>query len=209
MHFKKSAFKKHKAIFIAGTDTEIGKTYVTALLAKELTRQGLKVGIMKPISCGPNNDAVYLKKALGLDDPLELINPYQLPLPICPYANILLGKKFNFDPEKIKKNLKKLQEKHDLVFVEGIGGILVPITANYMAEDLIKDLNLPVIIVAKAALGTISHTLLTVRSLQRRKIKILGIILNGFKGELSEETNPKIIEGLTGIKIIAKVPWDY
>ncbi|MCX5751504.1 MAG: dethiobiotin synthase [Candidatus Saganbacteria bacterium] len=191
---------------MAGTDTEVGKTYVTALLAKELSKQGLKVGIMKPISCGPDNDAVYLKEKLGLDDPLELINPYQLPLPICPYANILHGKKFKFDIQKIKKTLKKLQKKYDLLLVEGVGGILVPITSNYLADDLIKDLGLSVIVVARAALGTINHTLLTVRSLQKKKIKILGIILNGFKRELSEESNPKIIEKLTGIKIIAKVP---
>jgi dethiobiotin synthetase len=208
MLFKKSKFKGLKAIFITGTDTGVGKTYVTALMAKELKEQGLKVGIMKPISCGPQNDALHLKKELGLDDPLELINPYRLPLPLCPYANTIHGKRFKFNIQKIKRALKKLQKKYDLVLVEGIGGTLVPVTQNYLAEDLIKELGLPVVIVACAGLGTINHTLLTTRSLQKRKIKILGIVLNGFKKELSEETNPEIIEKLGKVKILAKVAWN-
>ncbi len=198
------------SIFITGTDTEVGKTFITLLLAQYLIEQGIDVGILKPISCGPkkDNDAVYLKKKLKLKDPLELINPYNLPLPLAPYANELhKKKKFRFNKNKIKTALKELEKKHDLVLVEGVGGTLVPITKNYLVVDLIKDLKLPTLIVARAGLGTLNHTLLTVEALKKRKIDIIGIVMNGFKGKLSEKTNPEIIEKLTKIKVIGTVKW--
>jgi len=208
MLLKKFNWKKYKAIFITGTDTEVGKTFVTAELAKELRHQGLSVGIMKPVSCGLNNDATYLKKRLNLDDPQELLNPYNFPLPLCPYANELEEKKkISFKKEKIKTALKKLKKKYDVVLVEGVGGILVPIKKNYAVENLIKYLNLPVIVVSRAGLGTLNHTLLTIQRLKSKKAKILGIILNGFRGNLSERTNPKILEELGKVPVISKIPW--
>ena len=83
----------------------------------------------------------------------------------------------------------------------------MPITKNYLVVDLIKDLKLPTLIVARAGLGTLNHTLLTVEALKKRKIDIIGIVMNGFKGKLSEKTNPEIIEKLTKIKVIGTVKW--
>lgn len=197
------------SVFITGTDTGVGKTFVTALLAQCLIEQGLDVGVMKPISCGPqkDNDAIKLKKQLKLKDPLNLINPIRLPLPLAPYAAAaLLKKKINL--KKIFAAYRKLERKHDLVLVEGIGGALAPITSSYMVADLIADLKLPTLIVARAGLGTINHTLLTVEALRRRKINILGIIMNGFKGkELSQETNALVVSKISGIPVLAKIKW--
>jgi dethiobiotin synthetase len=95
---------------------------------------------------------------------------------------------------------------HQIILVEGIGGVLVPITKNYFVVDLIKDFNLPTIIVARAGLGTINHTLLTVEALKKQKVKILGIIMNGFRGkDLSEKSNAQVIESLSKIPILAKL----
>ncbi|MDD4178624.1 MAG: dethiobiotin synthase [Candidatus Margulisbacteria bacterium] len=194
-------------VFITGTDTGCGKTYVTALLAKYLIDQGINVGVMKPISTGPKteDDALYLKKVLRLNDPLSLINPIHLKYPLAPLpAAKLENRKLKI--ENIFKAYRKLSRLHDLMIVEGIGGVLVPIKKNYFVADLIKDFDLPAIIVAKAGLGTINHTLLTVEALKSRKIEIAGVIMNGYRGkELSEKTNADIIKQLTNIPVLAKL----
>jgi len=194
-------------IFITGTDTGCGKTYITALLAEYFIEQGIDVGIFKPIACGPRreNDAIHLKKRLKIKDPLDLINPIRLKLPLSPFsASIILKKKINF--EKIFRSYQKLCERHQLVLVEGVGGALVPLTKNYYVADLIKDLGIPAIVVARAGLGTINHTLLTCEALKSRKVEVLGIIMNGFKKrEISEKSNAEIINKLTKLPIMAKI----
>lgn len=196
-------------IFITGTDTGCGKTYVTALLAQYFRSQGHDVGAMKPISTGParENDAAWLKKQLKLKEPINLINPIRLKHPLAPYpAAKMENRKLNLNA--IFKAYKKLEQLHDLVLVEGIGGVAVPITAKYFVIDLIKELKLPVILVARAGLGTINHTLLTINALWQEKIELLGVIMNGFKGkELSEKSNAEVIEQLSGVPVLAKLPW--
>lgn len=197
------------AIFITGTDTGVGKTFVTIKLAKEFMAKGFSVGIMKPISCGPmrENDAFIYRAKLKLNDPLKLINPIVLKSPLAPYAaSKLEGKKI--DLKKIFAAFKTLKASHDILLVEGVGGALVPIKKNYFVADLIRDLKIPVIIVARAGLGTINHTLLTIEAVRKRKIKILEVILNGFRGELSENTNPKIIRELGRVGKIRMLPWE-
>lgn len=194
-------------IFITGTDTEVGKTYVTEVLFKLFADQGLNVGIMKPISCGPtkDNDAIRLKKRLKIKDPIGLVNPIKLRSPLAPFVASKLENR-NLKLESIFSSYIKLLKKHDLVLVEGVGGVLVPIKQNYYVADLIKDMDIPAIIVARAGLGTINHTLMTVETLRLRKINILGIILNRFSGkDLSEKTNAKTIEELTGLPILVRI----
>lgn len=195
--------------FITGTDTGVGKTYVTLYLAELFKKEGLEVGVMKPIACGPqkDNDAVLLKRKLKSKDPIRLINPIHLSLPLAPYpASLLQKKKLSMAP--IFSAFRKLSKRHDCLLVEGIGGALVPIKNDYLVVDLIKDLGLPAVIVARAGLGTINHTLLTVEALRKRKIRISGIVLNGFKRkDLSEKTNAEVIEKLTGIPIMVKLKW--
>lgn len=195
--------------FITGCDTGVGKTYVTVYLAKLFKKEGLEVGVMKPISTGPKSedDALYLKRKLKLKDPIHLINPIHLKYPLAPYPAAQLQKrKLSLAP--VFSAFRKLSKRHDCLLVEGIGGVLVPITRSYLVADLIKDLGFPAIIVARAGLGTLNHTLLTVEALRKRKIKISGIILNGFKRkDPSEESNAEVIEELTGVPIMAKLKW--
>lgn len=150
---------------------------------------------------------IFLKRKLKLKDPLNLINPIRLKHSLAPYPAARLEKK-KLDLKKIFKAYEKLSDLHDMVLVEGIGGVLVPITRDYFVATLIKDLGLPAIVVARAGLGTINHTFLTIEALRQRKIGILGVILNGFKGkDFSEKTNAEIIEQLSGIPILAKLAW--
>jgi dethiobiotin synthetase len=190
-------------VFITATDTGVGKTYITEQIARTLIDLGVDVGAMKPFSAGPKaeNDAVYLKSKLKLKDPLTLINPISVKQPLAPYA---ANKHLKLN--KVFKAYKQLEAKHDLVLVEGVGGALVPLTQKYFVADLIKDLNLPAIIVARAGLGTINHTFLTIEALNKRNIAIMGIIMNGFTGkELSEKNNAEVIEELAGVTVLAKV----
>lgn len=197
-------------IFITGTDTGIGKTYITLLLANYFMGEGIDVGIMKPISAGPQkeNDALYLKKRLKLKDPISLINPVHLNLPLAPYV-AATETKTKINLKEIFRAFKKLQARHEMILVEGVGGVLVPITKDYFVADMIKDFGLSTIIVARAGLGTINHTLLTIEALKRRKINIYGIIMNGFNGkDLSEKTNSSMIKEISGVPVLAKLKWD-
>ena len=182
---------------------------MTLALARSFIGQGIDVGVMKPISAGPqkDNDALYLKKALKLKDPLALINPVHLKLPLAPcVAAGLLGEKINLPA--IFKAFKKLEKVHELLLVEGVGGALVPITENYFVADLVKDLNIPVIIVARAGLGTINHTLLTIEAFRARGVEIMGVVMNGYTGKaLSEKTNAETISRIAKVPILGKIKW--
>ena len=194
-------------IFITGTDTGVGKTYVTLLLAKYLMLQGFDVGVMKPISTGPkkDDDAIYLKKALKLKDPLELINPVHLKLPLAPYSASKISKE-KIDLKKIFKAFEKLKKLHDIVIVEGVGGVMVPILKDYFVADLIKEMDLPALIVSRAGLGTINHTLLTIEALKSRKIDVVGIVMNKYTGkEISEKTNSQVISDISKVPVLGEI----
>ena len=110
--------------------------------------------------------------------------------------------------KQIKAAYFELCSRHQIVLVEGVGGVFVPITKNYFVADLIKDLQLPTLIVARAGLGTINHTLLTIEALNNRKIPIMGIVMNGFRGsDLSEKTNAKVICELSHVPVLAEIPF--
>jgi dethiobiotin synthetase len=194
-----------KAFFIIATDTEVGKTFIAAGLAFAAQAKGLSVGISKPISCGGIEDAKFYKLKLQLKDSIDSINPIKFKQPLSPYA-AMKTEKIKIDTRKIKDSVKKLIAGRDLVFVEGLGGALAPVKKNYYVADMAKDLNIPCIIIARAGLGTINHTLMTIEALKKRKIMIAGIIMNGFEGkEPSQISNAKVIEELSGIKVIGEI----
>lgn len=192
-------------IFVCGTDTDVGKTYVTGKLIQALNQQGIRAGGFKPVESGCQlkgkklipTDALHLKTMGNMPEDLSIINPYSFKEPLAPgIAAKRVGKKISF--AKIEKNLRVLQKKYDILFVEGAGGLLVPITQNKTNLDLIHYLNIPVLIIARLGLGTINHTLLTVVHLKKNSIPILGVFLNATTSEksLATQTNPKILEKL-------------
>lgn len=198
-------------LFVTGTDTEVGKTAVTAALAYALRRKGLSVGVMKPAAtgCGRrggrliSEDAELLLKASGAEDPIELVCPYRYEPPVAPSvagASISLG--------HIEECFRALAARHDIVLVEGIGGLLVPLDARHTVADLAVRLNLPVLVVARAGLGTINHTLLTLEAARSRGLELLGVVLNGRSGKpsLSERTNPEVVRKLGEVPVFGVVP---
>ena len=195
--------------FITGTDTGVGKTHVTAALLAELRRRGLPAAGFKPIACGAGGraDAQTYRKLMGNEVPLEVINPVYLRHPLAPSIGAKLeGKRLDLRP--IFANYELLAADFAPILVEGAGGLLVPVKQNYFVADLARQLDLPVIIVARLGLGTLNHTLLTVRQAQAHGLQIAGVILNdttGLRG-LAERTNITAIPELTGVPLLGVVP---
>jgi len=202
-----------KGIFVTGTDTGVGKTVLSAALGWTLQEAGKKVAVMKPIQTGIESgevlDIEFVQMVLGSNHPLDLVCPYRFPAPLAPLvAARLAGEKIEI--EKIKDAFYKLSSSHDLVLVEGAGGLLVPIICNYFMSDLVSDLGLPVIIVARPGLGTLNHTALTAGAARSRGLEVLGIVINGFPSNpgLSERTNPETMIQITGVPILGVLPYD-
>ena len=195
------------SFFITGTDTGVGKTVIAAALAAILKKKGIDVGVMKPVATGGWDDARLLIKAAGVKDNLFLVNPYCLRTPVVPaIAAEIEGVKI--DIRRIKNAFEELSKKHDILIVEGVGGLVVPIYNKYLVTDLINDLKLPVIIVARPGLGTINHTLLTIRQAKVSRIKVLGVIINNYdeaNAGIAEKTAPEVIERIGKVPVLGIV----
>jgi dethiobiotin synthetase len=206
---------KIRGIFITGTDTGVGKTYVGAGLAEALREKGIDVGVMKPAETGcvlrkgvpVPRDTLKLIKAGGVDDPLDLVNPYRFLDPLAPaIAAAREGKGINI--RRIVSAFHSLARKHTCMLVEGAGGIMVPLTTGHYYLDLAGILNLPVLVVARPGLGTINHTLLTVMALRSRRLRIAGIVVNHCSKKrpgLAERTGLRALERLSGVPIIGHI----
>ena len=201
-----------KGIFITGTDTDIGKTYVTALLIKTLREAGYDVGYYKAAVSGAptvsESDAGFVNRFAGIGEPEELLLSYLYKTPVSPHLAARL-EGHPVEKEEIMKAFARVTAAYPYVAMEGSGGIVCPIrhdeTAKYFLEDIISWLKLPVLIVAAAGLGTINHVVTTVEYIQRRHISVKGILLNHWQGGTLEEDNVKMIEEITGVPVLAKI----
>ena len=207
--------KRAGGIFITGTDTGVGKTVVAAGLALVLRERGIRVGVMKPVATGcsgdgkrlVSEDAVYLFEAAENERP-PLTNPLRFRNPVAPSVASVIEKR-EIPIEKILKAYRDLQRHYEFVIIEGIGGLLVPITKEYFVANLIHEFDLPLVIVARGGLGTINHTLLTVDAAVIRGFEVRGIVFNRMPRvnfSIAEITNPKVINDLTGIPILGSLP---
>ena len=208
---------KHQGVFITGTDTGVGKTLVTAGIAQSLRSLKWNIGVMKPIVTGFNpsekepvpQDTKYLIQTSESSDPLTLITPYIFETPASPYRAAQLENK-NIDMRRIIRSFNKLKQNHDFLLVEGIGGLLVPITRKALVIDLVISLNLPIIIVSRLTLGTINHSLLTIHLAQSRKIPIIGVIYNQTHKVINsptEASNPMIVSSFSNTRNLGTIPF--
>lgn len=206
-----TAATRRRGVFVTGTDTGVGKTVVSSALVRGLRARGLDVGAMKPVETGVDErgplDARALWSAAGELDPLELICPQRFALAAAPLvAARAEARVVELDP--IHDAFARLSARHALLVVEGAGGLLVPLTPEVDMADLARGLDLPVLVVARAALGTINHTALTLRELDRRGIECIGVVVSHAGGELSpaDAANLEALRQLLGDLLVGEIP---
>lgn len=205
-------------LFITGTSTGVGKTIITGAIARWLRADGRRVAVSKPMATGcvrrreglVSEDAEYLAHCADTRHPLDLVCPVRYLEPLAPaVAAERAGTPVDY--EAIARSLRIMTADADVLLVEGVGGILVPLDAKHTVLDLAAALKYPAVIVADAVLGTINHTLLTLRALREAQVPIAGVVINryppGTPG-LAEETNPRAIEKFGRVAILAIVPAD-
>jgi dethiobiotin synthetase len=202
-----------ESFFITGTDTDVGKTYITAGLAVYLRKSGIDVGVMKPFAAGiaqkkgyKSEDVEILSRSAMSCDPESLINPQFFKITASPYT---AWKKLKIKPKisTILSSFKKLTKLHDMILVEGMGGIMTPILKDYYITNLIKDMKIPAIIVTSSKVGTVNHTIMTVKMCEKYKIPVKGIIINNFDKGYEIKQLKKDLENLTGIKVLGSIPF--
>ena len=203
-----------KSLFVTGTDTDVGKTCVSASIVKNLRDMDIDVGVMKPFASGHKKnsnslpqDVEILMKYSGSQDTIDLVNPYFFEIPTSPYdAAKILVQKINL--QKVIDAYNKLLSSHDLVIVEGIGGLMTPITQNYFVSNLISELDIDTIIVMGSKLGTVNHTLLTYEHCKQMHLKLKGFVINQTEPSGYELSNLKqqIME-LTNQIVYCTIPY--
>ena len=167
-----------KGLFITGTDTGVGKTVIACGIARLFKSRGINVGVMKPIATGSRHDAIQLIKAAGIDETLDVVNPQYFKAPLAPTVAASLERR-KVDLDAIYRSYWFLQKHYDVVIVEGIGGVKVPLGESTYVVDLIQALRLPALIVGRTTLGTLNHMLLTFEVLDAAKVPVMGVLLNG------------------------------
>ncbi|WP_185959532.1 dethiobiotin synthase [Planococcus salinarum] len=202
-------------IFITGTSTNVGKTIITTCLTYAFRKQNIDAVPYKPVQCGAITEGeewlapdVELYRKVYEPQENEQLNSFLYEPRFSPhFAAQLAGNPI--DPEVIMRNYQVLQERHELVLVEGAGGLAVPlIDEQYGTPELIKDLNIPIVIVTQANVGTLNATSLTAHYAQSKGLTVKGIIINGYPDSPSEgvKDNLKMIEKTTGLPVIGVVP---
>jgi dethiobiotin synthetase len=194
-------------VFVTGTGTEVGKTVVAAAIARTLAAEGKRVAVFKPAVTGLDEegetDHALLRRASGSRQSDEEIAPYRYGPPASPHlAAALAGEEI--DPERLRQVGRGATESADAIVCEGVGGLLVPLTPNYLVRDLAADLAYPLVIVASPGLGTINHTLLTLESARAAKLEVAAVVLNPWPEEPSEieRSNRETIGSLGEVPVL-------
>jgi dethiobiotin synthetase len=194
--------------FITGTDTGVGKTFVTALLIRALRKAGLDSVGMKPICCGDREDAGVLHAAADGASDIDAINPVWLRTPASPYAASIVEERM-IDLDAIRESFSRLRKAHRSLLVEGVGGWLVPIRRDYFVSDLAAETGLPVVVVVRNRLGALNHALLTIQSIRSKGLGCAGIILNHMDdappGDAAFHMNRSMLEDLAGVPVLIEV----
>jgi dethiobiotin synthetase len=193
--------------FITGTDTDAGKTYVTALLTHSLRKAGWDTVAMKPVSCGEPGDTIALRAAADHELSTGEVTPVSYRAPLAPIEAARLEGR-TFDPSAVTSVFHRLKASRKSLLVEGVGGWLVPLAPGYSSADLAGEIGLPVLIVVRNRIGCINHTLLTLESIRNHSQTCGGIILNNHpadEADLSREGNRRLLAELSGVPILFEI----
>lgn len=191
--------------FIAGTDSGVGKTYVTCCLLRDMKKRGLSVGAFKPVCCGERSDARLLRDAADMHESLEQINPFYLRTFAEPVVAAGLERK-NISLLQLVQAYHALNAVYSTILVDAISGWNTPLTKGETMADLAELLQLPVILVVKNQRGAASQAIMNVRSIQGRGLVCKAIVLNHIEEEwdTAAVTNKQVIEDCTGVPVLAE-----
>ncbi len=204
-----------RSIFITGTDTGVGKTFVSALLLNFLRQEGIAAGYQKWVSTGDEDQSADLQYCLrnagiAMDSALvELQVPYRFRFPASPHLAASLEKR-EIDADSIVAKYKELGKYYDILVVEGVGGLLVPLRKDLLLADLLARLRLQTLVVSRSGLGTINHTLLTLEALRKRQIPVLGVVFSDAspdEDELIVLDNMRTISKLGKVRVLGRLKW--
>ncbi len=206
-----------QGFFITGTDTGVGKTFVSCALLHAFAAQGYRVAGMKPVAAGCRNqegsllseDVEQLQAASNLQLPAALVNPYAFEPPIAPHiAAAEAGVEVSIPV--IVDHFKQLQQKADIVIVEGVGGFCVPLNEHEDTADLAAALGLPVILVVGLQLGCINHALLTAQAIRHKGLRLAGWVANHIHRDrmAASEENIATLQQRLGAPLIGLLPYD-
>jgi dethiobiotin synthetase len=190
--------------FITGTDTNVGKTFVTSLLTRSLRKTGFDTVAMKPISCGEPEDSRTLLDAANNELSMEEVTPVSYAAPLAPIEAARLEGR-TFDSSEVLPTFERLRRTHRSLLVEGVGGWIVPLTKDYSSADLAKAMGLPVLLVVRNKLGALNHTLLTLESITSHGLTCGGIVLNNHPedaSDLAAEGNRRLLPELTNVPLL-------
>jgi dethiobiotin synthetase len=200
--------------FVTGTDTDVGKTWVALGLLTALEQKGHSTLAMKPVACGcqpgnggyRNDDAIKLQQQASVSIPYETVNPYAFPAPIAPHLAVReTGQEI--DLHYIKQIYEQQKNKADYVVIEGVGGWLVPLNARHTTADMVKLLQLPVILVVGIRLGCLNHALLTAAAIRHEGIRLAGWVANCIdKNCLETENNIGALRERINAPLLGVVP---
>ena len=212
-------------IFVTGTDTGVGKTLVACALAAWLRERGYDIAVMKPVATGGrmiwdqgrhrlvSEDALALARAAGTREPWALVNPVCFREPIAPWAASQRVRR-PIDLAEVARAFQTLRRRHASVIVEGAGGLLVPLSPHRMMADLVKRLRLPILLVARAGLGTLNHVLLSLACARQMQLPVAGIVLNQHEppsrsrvSSLIVRTNRESLARLAGVPVSGPLPF--
>lgn len=191
----------NRILFITGTDTGVGKTFVTAAVVRALRKAGVRAGAVKPFATGSRDDARVLRAAMDGELTLAETNPVFFKRPLAPMMAARL------EGKRVPLSVKLSEKQFELLLVEGIGGWLVPLTERVTVADWVARHGWPIIIVARAGLGTINHTLLTVESVRRRGVGIAAVILNDVDkaGAAAAQRNAAALRRLARLPVFVSI----
>lgn len=207
-----------RGLFVTGTDTGVGKTWVASAIASALVAEGNRVGVLKPVATGVKRvedceDARILAAALPDEPPLERVAPLRFQAPLAPsIAARQEGKTLAHHEvrDAVVDALRWWRERADVVVVEGVGGFLCPLAEDSTVAELAVDLDFPMLVVSRRNLGTLNHTILTVEAIRHRGLRLAGVLLNASQpssGDLAENTNAQeLARRLAPLPILADCP---
>ncbi|MGN0828624.1 MAG: dethiobiotin synthase [Akkermansia sp.] len=192
--------------FITGTDTEVGKTYVTCALLRDLRRRGLPAVGYKPLACGDRGDARAMQAASDPSLPLDVINPIYLRAATAPYVAAQLENR-RISPAELVAGYRRICGAGSPVLVEGAGGWEVPIAPGYSIADFAAELGLPVVLVVGNKLGAVNHALLSIAAIRARGLELRALVLNhaGESWDTAAVTNRRLLEEFAGVTIAAEL----